>query len=221
MGCPKGTRSKGLATAGRAGDIKKSSTMRNRLLSKKERVGKYVTKQEFMKESLARHLAAAELSIAAACGVASTSAAAASGDASAAAAAPPAAAAVVHAPAAPPAYKAEAKAYVSKLKSKMGVQYAQPLVGQLKYEGKVGGQRPPKKYKNGGKPRVVAGEAGAGVIDESRKIGHLMKPLKGDEIDFATIVDTSSKLPGYAQGNRSLANKKKKNKRKNSLAARG
>ena len=47
--CPKGTRSKGMATGGRAADIKKSSTMRNRLLSKKERVGAYLSKQEFMK----------------------------------------------------------------------------------------------------------------------------------------------------------------------------
>jgi len=54
------------------------------------------------------------------------------------------------------------------------------MKGQLKYEGKIAGQRPPKKYKNGGKPREVPAKVmeGDGLIDETRKIGHLMKPLK-------------------------------------------
>jgi hypothetical protein len=50
---------------------------------------------------------------------------------------------------------------------------------------------------------------------EKTKIGHLMKPLRGDEIDFATTVDTNVKLPKYARGKQTVVKKRKKNKRRN------
>jgi hypothetical protein len=42
-----------------------------------------------------------------------------------------------------------------------------------------------------------------------------MKPLRGDEIDFATTVDTNVKLPKYARGKQTVVKKRKKNKRRN------
>ena len=50
---------------------------------------------------------------------------------------------------------------------------------------------------------------------DKTKIGHLMRPLRGDEIDFATTVDTNVKLPKYARGKQTVVKKRKKNKRRN------
>ena len=87
-----------------------------------------------------------------------------------------------------------------KLRSKIGVEYMQ---GALRWEG--------KGKKGGGKAEAI---------------GHLMKPLKGDEEELGggrggTVVDTETKLPVYARGKATIQKKKKKNKRKNARAARG
>ena len=47
-----------------------------------------------------------------------------------------------------------------------------------------------------------------------------MKPLKGDEIDFACMVDTNVKLPKYARGKMTVVKKRKKNKKRNAREAR-
>ena len=87
-----------------------------------------------------------------------------------------------------------------KLRSKIGVEYMQ---GALRWEG--------KGKKGGGKAEAI---------------GHLMKPLKGDEEELGggrggTVVDTETKLPVYARGKATIQKQKKKNKRKNVRAARG
>ena len=87
-----------------------------------------------------------------------------------------------------------------KLRSKIGVEYMQ---GAMRWEG--------KGKKGGGKAEAI---------------GHLMKPLKGDEEELGggrggTVVDTETKLPVYARGKATIQKKKKKNKRKNARAARG
>ena len=90
------------------------------------------------------------------------------------------------------------------LKAKMGTESGQFLVGHLKYDGKAS--------RKGGK---------GGNGDGKKEIGHLMRPLVGDEIDFTCVVDTNVKLPMYARGKATIQKKKSSNKRKNSLARAG
>lgn len=185
----KGTRSKGVHrqfnSAAQAGNVQKS---------KKARKDAYLTKEAFMKEALARHMAVAEARVQAALNP---------DDAAAVAVADDVARSTETAPAAPVATaKPAAKTTPGggKLRSKIGAEYMQ---GALRWEG--------KGKKGGGKAEAI---------------GHLMKPLKGDEEEYGagkggSTVDTETKLPAYARGKMTIQKKKKKNKRKNARAARG
>ena len=185
----KGTRSKGVHrqfnSAAQAGNVQKS---------KKARKDAYLTKEAFMKEALARHMAVEEARVQAALNpdAAAATDAGTSADVVAAAAAPAPVASIKPAPKTTPGG--------GKLRSKIGVEYMQ---GALRWEG--------KGKKGGGKAEAI---------------GHLMKPLKGDEEELGggrggTVVDTETKLPVYARGKATIQKKKKKNKRKNARAARG
>ena len=188
----KGTRSKGVHrqfnSAAQAGNVQKS---------KKARKDAYLTKEAFMKEALARHMAVAEARVQAALNP---------DDAAAVAVADDVARSTETAAGAPAAPVATAKPAAKttpgggKLRSKIGAEYMQ---GALRWEGKV--------KKGGGKAEAI---------------GHLMKPLKGDEEEYGagkggSTVDTETKLPAYARGKMTIQKKKKKNKRKNARAARG
>ncbi|EEH57070.1 uncharacterized protein MICPUCDRAFT_58326 [Micromonas pusilla CCMP1545] len=210
----KGTRSKGVTLK-----HKQAGQSKNLQIAKKDRTAAYKYKEAFMKEAMARHLAAATAAVNGE-SVAPTS--------SAATTTPTletkdVAAARARAMAAPKADTTKlGRANVgAKLRSKVdGKLISDPgtyLVGALRFEGR---KRPtPKKKKKTGERGEDAGEGGA--ADDATKIGHLMRPLKGDEIDFATTVDTNVRLPAYARGKKTLAGKRKKNKKKNALAARG
>ena len=179
----KGTRSKGVTKkfqhAGQANVMQRS---------KHTKRDAYLAKEAFMKEAMARHLAAAERVFKPA------------GDGEAGVSAP--AAVATDAPAPAPSAAAKAKAKAVKLRAKMGTTPGAPMQGAMRYEGKAG-----RRKSDGGDA------AGADT-----KIGHLMKPLKGDEIDFACQVDTSAKLPKYARGKMTVVKKRKKNKRRNARA---
>ena len=251
MPCPKGTRSKGVNKAFHA-----ASTARNKLLTKKDRAAAYVAKEAFMKQAMARHLAAANATLAAsvapiasnddneaattnddeesrrmddeapnsegaAAQLASTGL-----DVDAAVDAAIQKALRTHQNATPSgstvtyaertsasvieAKRLAKRTHVATLKSKIGTtaEGERYLAGALKYDGK------------GGKKK--GGRAGAdGASEKETKIGHLMRPLRGDEMDFAVQVDTNAKLPKYAQGKMTVVKKRKKNKKRNAREARG
>lgn len=234
----KGTRSKGVNK-----EFRKAGTARNVQLSKKDRTAAYHAKEAFMKEAMARHLAAAEASVAAATAEPSSS----TGDAERGAAAAAATAAasmgiaagatatnVVDASGTTVTYsertsaadieakREKEKAHVTKLRSKVGTATGQFLPGQLKFEGsgakKAGAAGKRKKQNEGGGGGGGEGDDGTGAKES--KIGHLMRPLKGNEIDFACQVDTNVKLPAYARGKVTITKKRKKNKKKNAREAR-
>ena len=182
----KGTRSKGVHrqfnSAAQAGNVQKS---------KKARKDAYLTKEAFMKEALARHMAVAEAQVRAALNP---------DDAAAVSVAEDATRLAETAAGAPAKPAAKTTPGGGKLRSKIGAEYMQ---GALRWEGK--------------------GKKGGG---EAEAIGHLMKPLKGDEEEYGagkggSTVDTETKLPAYARGKMTIQKKKKKNKRKNARTARG
>ena len=187
----KGTRSKGVTKkfqhAGQANVMQRS---------KHTKRDAYLAKEAFMKEAMARHLAAAERVFKPA-----GDGEAGDADGEADVSAPAAVATGASAPA--PSDEAKAKAKAVKLRAKMGTTPGAPMQGAMRYEGKAGRRK---------------GDGGDAAGDT--KIGHLMKPLKGDEIDFACQVDTSAKLPKYARGKMTVVKKRKKNKRKNARATR-
>jgi|MDSW01.1.fsa_nt_gb hypothetical protein len=214
----KGTRSKGVTRqfqkAGQANTLQRSKH------TKKEA---FLAKEAFMKEAMARHLAAAERAADAATRPggddatdrgadaardvdvgASDRAGAAPGATTPASAAAPTAARVAGAPAAAPAPTPSGK-----LRAKMATHPDVPMPGALRYEG--------KKRKASGSGDGAEGDRGVRRAS-SGGIGHLMKPLRGDEIDFACRVDTNAKLPKYARGKQTAAKKRKKNKRANARA---
>ena len=186
----KGTRSKGVTKkfqhAGQANVMQRS---------KHTKRDAYLAKEAFMKEAMARHLAAAER-------VFQPAGDGEAGDADGEAGVSAPAAVATDAPAPAPSAAAKAKAKAVKLRAKMGTTPGAPMQGAMRYEGKAG-----RRKGDGGDA------AGADT-----KIGHLMKPLKGDEIDFACQVDTSTKLPKYARGKMTVVKKRKKNKRRNARA---
>ena len=214
----KGTRSKGVTRqfqkAGQANTLQRSKH------TKKEA---FLAKEAFMKEAMARHLGAAERAADAATRPggddatdrgadaardvdvgASDRAGAAPGATTPASAAAPTAARVAGAPAAAPAPTPSGK-----LRAKMATHPDVPMPGALRYEG--------KKRKASGSGDGAEGDRGVRRAS-SGGIGHLMKPLRGDEIDFACRVDTNAKLPKYARGKQTAAKKRKKNKRANARA---
>ena len=214
----KGTRSKGVTRpfqkAGQANTLQRSKH------TKKEA---FLAKEAFMKEAMARHLAAAARAADAATRPggddatdrgadaardvdvgASDRAGAAPGAMTPALAAAPTAARVAGAPAAAPAPTPSGK-----LRAKMATHPDVPMPGALRYEG--------KKRKASGSGDGAEGDRGVRRAS-SGGIGHLMKPLRGDEIDFACRVDTNAKLPKYARGKQTAAKKRKKNKRANARA---
>ena len=215
----KGTRSKGVTRqfqkAGQANTLQRSKH------TKKEA---FLAKEAFMKEAMARHLAAAERAADAATrpggddatdrgadaardvdvGASDRAGAAPGATTPAASAAAPTAARVAGAPAAAPAPTPSGK-----LRAKMATHPDVPMPGALRYEG--------KKRKASGSGDGAEGDRGVRRAS-SGGIGHLMKPLRGDEIDFACRVDTNAKLPKYARGKQTAAKKRKKNKRANARA---
>lgn len=235
MSTPRGTRSKGLMMA-----FKKAGLPRSLQLKKKDRTAAYHAKEAFMKEAMARHLAAAVAADAAK--TADPTAASQAAPIPTAAAAPAAAAtanaartSVVDASGTTVTYsertsaadieatRLAAKAHVAKLKSKMGTAPGQILPGLLKYEGAGASKAGAKRKKSDGDRSggaAGAGAGGAGVVDKDSKIGHLMKPLKGNEVDFSCQVDTNVKLPEYARGKMTVVKKRKKNKKRNAREAR-
>ena len=216
----KGTRSKGVTRpfqkAGQANTLQRSKH------TKKEA---FLAKEAFMKEAMARHLAAAERAADAATrpggddatdrgadaardvdiGASDREGAAPGATTPAASAAAPTAARVAGAPAAAPAPTPSGK-----LRAKMATHPDVPMPGALRYEG--------KKRKASGSGDGAEGDRGVRRASSSGGIGHLMKPLRGDEIDFACRVDTNAKLPKYARGKQTAAKKRKKNKRANARA---
>jgi len=215
----KGTRSKGVTRqfqkAGQANTLQRSKH------TKKEA---FLAKEAFMKEAMARHLAAAERAADAATrpggddatdrgadaardvdvGASDRAGAAPGATTPAASAAAPTAARVAGAPAAAPAPTPSGK-----LRAKMATHPDVPMPGALRYEG--------KKRKASGSGDGAEGDRGVRRAS-SGGIGHLMKPLRGDEIDFACRVDTNAKLPKYARGKQTAAKKRKKHKRANARA---
>ena len=220
----KGTRSKGVTRqfqkAGQANTLQRSKH------TKKEA---FLAKEAFMKEAMARHLAAAERAADAATRLggddatdrgadaardvdvgASDRAGAAPGATTPASAAAPTAARVAGAPAAAPAPTPSGK-----LRAKMATHPDVPMPGALRYEGKK--RKAAHAASADGSGDGAEGDRGVRRAS-SGGIGHLMKPLRGDEIDFACRVDTNAKLPKYARGKQTAAKKRKKNKRANARA---
>ena len=195
----KGTRSKGVTKT-----FQKQGQANTVQRSKHEKRDAFLAKEAFMKEAMAKHLAAATAAIAEA--TADGSAGAARGgvagrpDAAAASGAP-----TVSPEAAAASTRPTSKDAKPKLRAKMAVVPGMAMPGSMRWEG---------KRKVRGDDDEHAAKAKRSRAEET-KIGHLMKPLRGDEIDFATAVDTNVKLPKYARGKQTVVKKRKKNKRRN------
>ena len=205
----KGTRSKGVTKT-----FQKQGQANTVQRSKHEKRDAFLAKEAFMKEAMAKHLAAATAAIAEA--TADGSAGAARGgvagrpDAAAGSGAP-----TVSPEAAAAATRPTSKDAKPKLRAKMATVPGMAMPGSMRWEGK-------RKTGESRLARVddethAAKREKRGTTDahEKTKIGHLMKPLRGDEIDFATTVDTNVKLPKYARGKQTGVKKRKKNKRRN------
>tara|TARA_B110000977_G_scaffold43870_1_gene59568 strand:+ start:2409 stop:3122 length:714 start_codon:yes stop_codon:yes gene_type:complete len=112
-----------------------------------------------------------------------------------------------------------------KLRSTMATVAGMHMPGAMRWEGKKPAPVLPAGEGETGNGGVGVGQAkkrtgderhtGKTVDAEKVRIGHLMKPLTGDEIDFATTVDTNVKLPKYARGKQTVVKKRKKNKKRN------
>ena len=205
----KGTRSKGVTKT-----FQKQGQANTVQRSRHEKRDAFLAKEAFMKEAMAKHLAAATAAIAEATGDESVRAA------RGGVAGRPDAAASSDAPSVTPETKAAAAATRpkskdakprAKLRATMATVPGMSMPGSMRWEG---------KRKTGATSTVDddadAAKRSKGKEDADKtKIGHLMRPLRGDEIDFATTVDTNVKLPKYARGNQTVVKKRKKNKRRN------
>ena len=187
----KGTRSKGVTKkfqhAGQANVMQRS---------KHTKRDAYLAKEAFMKEAMARHLAAAERVFKPA-----GDGEAGDADGEADVSAPAAVATGASAPAPSDAAKAKAR------RSSSARRWEPPRAR-------------PCRARCGTRARRVGERATAGTPRGTRRSAISMKPLKGDEIDSACQVDTSAKLPKYARGKMTVVKKRKKNKRKNARATR-
>ena len=203
----KGTRSKGVTKT-----FQKQGQANTVQRSKHEKRDAFLAKEAFMKEAMAKHLAAATAAIAKATGDESA------GDVPGGVAGRPDAAATSGAPSVSPETAAAATQPKTKdakprakLRATMATVPGMSMPGSMRWEG---------KRKTGATSTVDddadAAKRSKGKEDADKtKIGHLMRPLRGDEIDFATTVDTNVKLPKYARGKQTVVKKRKKNKRRN------
>ena len=207
----KGTRSKGVTKT-----FQKQGQANTVQRSRHEKRDAFLAKEAFMKEAMAKHLAAATAAIADATGDGSAEFArggvAGRPDAVALSGAPSVTPEAAAAATRPKSKDAKPRA---KLRATMATVPGMAMPGSMRWEGK-------RKTGESRLARVDDDEHAAkrekrGETDahEKTKIGHLMKPLRGDEIDFATTVDTNVKLPKYARGKQTVVKKRKKNKRRN------
>ena len=203
----KGTRSKGVTKT-----FQKQGQANTVQRSRHEKRDAFLAKEAFMKEAMAKHLAAATAAIADATGDGSAEAArggvAGRPDAVALSGAPSVTPEAAAAATRPKSKDAKPRA---KLRATMATVPGMAMPGSMRWEG---------KRKPGASSRVDddadAAKRSKGEADaEKTAIGHLMKPLRGDEIDFAVTVDTNVKLPKYARGKQTVVKKRKKNKRRN------
>ena len=203
----KGTRSKGVTKT-----FQKQGQANTVQRSRHEKRDAFLAKEAFMKEAMAKHLAAATAAIADATGDGSAEAArggvAGRPDAVALSGAPSVTPEAAAAATRPKSKDAKPRA---KLRATMATVPGMSMPGSMRWEGKRKAGASSKVDDNADAAKRSKAEADA----DKTKIGHLMKPLRGDEIDFATTVDTNVKLPKYARGKQTVVKKRKKNKRRN------
>ena len=203
----KGTRSKGVTKT-----FQKQGQANTVQRSKHEKRDAFLAKEAFMKEAMAKHLAAATAAIADATGDGSAEAArggvAGRPDAVALSGAPSVTPEAAAAATRPKSKDAKPRA---KLRATMATVPGMSMPGSMRWEGKRKAGASSKVDDDADAAKRSKAEADA----DKTKIGHLMKPLRGDEIDFATTVDTNVKLPKYARGKQTVVKKRKKNKRRN------
>ena len=203
----KGTRSKGVTKT-----FQKQGQANTVQRSRHEKRDAFLAKEAFMKEAMAKHLAAATAAIADATGDGSAEAArggvAGRPDAVALSGAPSVTPEAAAAATRPKSKDAKPRA---KLRATMATVPGMAMPGSMRWEGKRKAGASSKVDDDADAAKRSKAEADA----DKTKIGHLMKPLRGDEIDFATTVDTNVKLPKYARGKQTVVKKRKKNKRRN------
>ena len=203
----KGTRSKGVTKT-----FQKQGQANTVQRSRHEKRDAFLAKEAFMKEAMAKHLAAATAAIADATGDGSAEAArggvAGRPDAVALSGAPSVTPEAAAAATRPKSKDAKPRA---KLRATMATVPGMSMPGSMRWEGKRKAGASSKVDDDADAAKRSKAEADA----DKTKIGHLMKPLRGDEIDFATTVDTNVKLPKYARGKQTVVKKRKKNKRRN------
>ena len=203
----KGTRSKGVTKT-----FQKQGQANTVQRSRHEKRDAFLAKEAFMKEAMAKHLAAATAAIADATGDGSAEAArggvAGRPDAVALSGAPSVTPEAAAAATRPKSKDAKPRA---KLRATMATVPGMSMPGSMRWEGKRKAGVSSKVDDDADAAKRSKAEADA----DKTKIGHLMKPLRGDEIDFATTVDTNVKLPKYARGKQTVVKKRKKNKRRN------
>lgn len=224
----KGTRSKGVTKA-----FQKQNQANTLQRTKHQKRDAFLEKERFMKEAMAKHLAVQTTMVANAVEGAGGGTGGVTSDSKADLAAVPTHSSF-------PKIDANAAALAStekkrkskdtaprpKLRSTMATVSGMHMPGSMRWEGKnrpvvkgksedgaVGANSLANSLANG-----VAKTDGESIYDKNRKIGHLMKPLTGDEIDFTTTVDTNVKLPKYARGKQTVVKKRKKNKKRNARA---
>ena len=203
----KGTRSKGVTKT-----FQKQGQANTVQRSRHEKRDAFLAKEAFMKEAMAKHLAAATAAIADATGDGSAEAArggvAGRPDAVALSGAPSVTPEAAAAATRPKSKDAKPRA---KLRATMATVPGMSMPGSMRWEGKRKAGASSKVDDDADAAKRAKAEADA----DKTKIGHLMRPLRGDEIDFATTVDTNVKLPKYARGKQTVVKKRKKNKRRN------
>ena len=203
----KGTRSKGVTKT-----FQKQGQANTVQRSRHEKRDAFLAKEAFMKEAMAKHLAAATAAIADATGDGSAEFArggvAGRPDAVALSGAPSVTPEAAAAATRPKSKDAKPRA---KLRATMATVPGMAMPGSMRWEGKRKAEASSKVDDDADAAKRSKAEADA----DKTKIGHLMKPLRGDEIDFATTVDTNVKLPKYARGKQTVVKKRKKNKRRN------
>ena len=185
----KGTRSKGVTKT-----FQKQGQANTVQRSRHEKRDAFLAKEAFMKEAMAKHLAAATAAIADATGDGSAEFArggvAGRPDAVALSGAPSVTPEAAAAATRPKSKDAKPRA---KLRATMATVPGMAMPGSMRWEGKRKAEASSKVDDDADAAKRSKAEADA----DKTKIGHLMKPLRGDEIDFATTVDTNVKLPKY------------------------
>jgi hypothetical protein len=221
----KGTRSKGVTKTFQK-DAQSNTVQR----TKHQKRDAFVAKEAFMKEAMAKHLAAATKMVIEATG--GDGFGGRTGDARGTQTDGDAANAICAAPSfSPLAATAATRPKTTdakprpKLRATMATASGMDMPGSMRWEGKSEhAKRKGEHAKGGGTERDAQRAKRGETLDAPNEasegapknaIGHLMKPLRGDEIDFTTTVDTNVKLPKYARGKQTVVKKRKKNKKRN------